>query len=102
MSSAAGRLAGMTVWIAAWWLTEPIPLGVTALIPLAAFPPLQILEASEVARMYSLNLMWLFFGGFQVAFALQRAGLHQRFALKDQWRTARRHPAAGSAPSPNL
>jgi len=75
-------LAGITVWMAIWWLTEPLPLGVTALIPLVAFPPLQILSSKDVAAKYSMNLMWLFFGGFQLAFAVQRADLHRRVALK--------------------
>mmetsp|Transcript_38056 Transcript_38056/g.80571 ORF Transcript_38056/g.80571 Transcript_38056/m.80571 type:complete len:607 (-) Transcript_38056:49-1869(-) len=81
LSQGACRLAGMTLWIAAWWLFEPIPLGITSLIPIIAFPLARISTVEAVSQQYSLPLMWMFFGGFQLAFALQKAGLHKRIAL---------------------
>ena len=78
----AQRLAALTVLMATWWMSEAIPIAVTALIPLALFPMVGINPASTVAKAYGHDLIWLFFGGFQLAFAVERCGLHRRMALK--------------------
>ena len=31
-------VAGSTLWIAIWWLTEAVPIPVTSLLPLVIFP----------------------------------------------------------------
>ncbi len=75
------RLAGVTLWMATWWMTEAMPVAVTALLPLALFPVARIQPAAAVAPSYGHDLVWLFFGGFQLAFTVERWGLHQRMAL---------------------
>ncbi len=77
----AQRLAALTTWMAIWWMTEALPVAATALLPLALFPWLGIQRAAEVAPNYGHDLIWLFFGGFQLAFAVERWGLHRRMAL---------------------
>jgi len=42
--------AGVTLLVAWWWVTEPISIPATALIPLAAFPLLGILDSGQAAR----------------------------------------------------
>ena len=73
--------AAMTAWMALWWITDVIPVYVTALLPLAAFPLLGTATAGEVAGAYGDPLIFLFFGGFILALALERWGLHRRLAL---------------------
>ena len=80
LSPGAHRLAGLTVWMATWWMSEAVPVAVTALLPLALFPLLQIQGAKDTATAYGHDLVWLFFGGFQLAFAIERWGLHRRIA----------------------
>lgn len=80
LSPAAQRLAALTVWMATWWMSEAVPVAVTALLPLALFPLLQIQPAKITARAYGHDLIWLFFGGFQLAFAIERWNLHRRIA----------------------
>lgn len=80
LTPAAHRLAGLTVWMATWWMSEAVPVAVTALLPLALFPLLQIQGAKITARAYGHDLIWLFFGGFQLAFAIERWQLHRRIA----------------------
>lgn len=77
----AKRLAGVAVWLGEWWMTEALPLGVASMLPLCAFPVLQITTNSKVAQAYSSTLFWLFFGGLQMSRALERCGLHRRIAL---------------------
>ena len=57
-------LAALTVLMAIWWMTEALPVAVTALIPLALFPVCGISAAKEVAPNYGHDLIWLFFWRF--------------------------------------
>jgi sodium-dependent dicarboxylate transporter 2/3/5 len=62
-------------------MTEAIPIPATGLVPLALFPTLGILDASDAAAPYANELIFLFMGGFLLAVAMQRWGLHKRIAL---------------------
>jgi sodium-dependent dicarboxylate transporter 2/3/5 len=75
------HVAAVALLMAAWWGTEAVPLPVTALIPLVAFPLLQISSLKETAISYANPHIFLFLGGFILALAIQRSGLHKRLAL---------------------
>jgi len=77
----ARRVAATTALMATWWICESIPLAVTALIPLIAFPFMKIVPAQEVAGSYAAPEIFLFMGGFFIAIAMQRWSLHRRIAL---------------------
>lgn len=81
LSPEGHRLAALTTLMATWWMTEALPVAVTALVPLALFPLVGIAGAKTVAPNYGHDLVWLFFGGFQLAFAVEASGLHKRVAL---------------------
>lgn len=68
--------------MACWWITEALPIPATALIPLAAFPYLGIMNYREVAHNYGDNIIFLFMGGFFLAVTMQKWNLHKRLALK--------------------
>lgn len=80
LSPAAHRLAAVTALMATWWMTEALPVAVVALVPLVLFPLLGIATATATAPSYGHDLVWLFFGGFQLAFAIERWDLHRRIA----------------------
>ncbi len=67
--------------MALWWITEALPLAVTALLPLVLFPALGVLSSRSVASDYGNHLIFLFLGGFMIAIAMERWGLHRRIAL---------------------
>lgn len=46
-----------------FWMTEILPLAVTALLPVILYPALGILDASEVSAVY-LSVLHLFFKNF--------------------------------------
>ncbi|MCB9528008.1 MAG: SLC13/DASS family transporter [Myxococcales bacterium] len=81
LTPAAHRLAAVTALMATWWMTEALPVAVVSLLPLVLFPLLGIASATATAPSYGHDLVWLFFGGFQLAFAIERCGLHRRIAL---------------------
>ena len=73
-------VAGLVVWMAIWWMFEPVPIYATALLPLVVLPLGHVASLSEVVSHYTSTLLVLFLGGFILALALQRWGLHQRIA----------------------
>jgi len=68
--------------MAVWWVTEAIPIAVTALLPVALFPVLGIMDGKDVSMAYFNHLIFLFIGGFIVALAMEKWNLHRRIALK--------------------
>ena len=81
LSADGWRVAATAVLMAVWWVTEPIPIPATALLPLALFPLLGVSNIQEAASPYANELIFLFMGGFMIALAMQRWGLHRRIAL---------------------
>ena len=71
----------VAVWMIIWWITETVSISVTALLPLALFPLLGILDIKSVASNYANPIVYLFFGGFVIALALEKVKLHKRIAL---------------------
>lgn len=78
---AVTRMAAVAAWMAIWWITETVHLGVTALLPVFLLPLLQIMPGREVSGHYFNSIIFLFLGGFVVALAMERWGLHRRIAL---------------------
>ena len=72
---------GITLWCALWWMLEAAPHAITALLPLALFPLLGVLEARQVAEAYGNELILLLAGGFMLSRALEANGAHRRMAL---------------------
>jgi sodium-dependent dicarboxylate transporter 2/3/5 len=75
------KVIGVAGWMITWWITQVIPIGVTALLPMVMFPALQIESLKAVASNYANPIIYLFFGGFVLGIAIERWNLHQRFAL---------------------
>lgn len=78
---AGWRTLGLALMMAVWWSTEPVPIGVTALLPLIVLPLLGIADIGAAAAPYANPLVFLFMGGFLLAAGVKRWGLHKRLAL---------------------
>lgn len=72
----------VAVLMAIWWVSEAIPLAVTALLPVVLFPFLGVMNGKDVSATYFNSVIFLFIGGFIVALAMQKWNLHKRIALK--------------------
>jgi len=81
LSTQGDAVIAVAFWMVTWWLTEAVSISVTALLPLLLFPLLDIMPIAEVGNNYGSPIIFLFFGGFVMALALEKVNLHRRIAL---------------------
>lgn len=81
LSDGGRATAAVGVLLAVWWVTEALPLPITSLVPIVALPLSGAVELDQATAPYANPLIALFLGGFLIAIATQRWGLHRRVAL---------------------
>lgn len=81
MSAEALRVSAVALLMAAWWISEALPIPATALLPIVLFPVLGVMKTGEVTASYGHPLIFLFVGGFFIAMAMEKCNLHERIAL---------------------
>uniref|UniRef100_A0A8B9IUU0 Solute carrier family 13 member 1 n=1 Tax=Amazona collaria TaxID=241587 RepID=A0A8B9IUU0_9PSIT len=68
--------------VAILWLTEPMPLAVSALLPAVMFPLFGIMESKQVASAYFKDFHLLLIGVICLATSIEKWNLHKRMALR--------------------
>lgn len=84
------RLAAVLAFVVVWWVTEAIPIPVTALLGVALValleatpPPPEGDSATDVVfSTFSDDTVFLFIGSFIIAQSMVVHGLHRRFAYR--------------------
>ncbi len=64
------------------WLTEVIPLSMTALLPILFSPFFLEIRLNEIVSHYASPVVFLLLGGFIIAQGFEKSRLHERIALK--------------------
>lgn len=80
-------VVALATWMIIWWITEAVSISVTALLPLVIYPLSGLMGVNEVGANYGSSIVFLFFGGFVLALALEKVNLHRRIALSIIHRT---------------
>ena len=81
LSAEANAVLASTAWIAVWWVTEAIPIAATALLPIVLFPLTGGVDIQSTTAQYGHRFVFLYVGGFLIAIAIEKWGLHRRIAL---------------------
>lgn len=83
LSHTGRAVVAIAVLMATLWVTEALPIAVTALLPIVLFPLCTggAITVKSAAAPYAHELIFLFMGGFMISLAMQQWNLHRRIAL---------------------
>ncbi len=76
------QLLGAVTFLVVLWTNNGLPLGVVSLLPILLFPALGIVPLNEVTPNYAKSIIFLFIGGFMLAIAMQKTGLHEQISSR--------------------
>ncbi len=62
------------------WTNRALPMGVVSLLPIILFPSFGILDTKSATANYANPIVYLFLGGFMIAAATEKIGLHRLLA----------------------
>ncbi|KAK3083723.1 hypothetical protein FSP39_002021 [Pinctada imbricata] len=82
LGSQEGKCAYGLILMAIFWITEALPIPVTALLPIVIFPILGVSKVKTLAHLYFNDINFVFIGGLGVAVAVEKWKIHRRFALR--------------------
>ena len=80
LNTRAHILAAVIGWVIVWWITEPIPIPVTALLGASLCVVTGITDAKAALAPFANPIIFLFLGSFIIARAMSVHALDKRFA----------------------
>ncbi|XP_060932952.1 solute carrier family 13 member 1 [Limanda limanda] len=82
VGSKEAECAFVLLLMATYWVTEVIPLSMTAMLPAILFPLFGIMTSTGVAKEYFKDFHFLLVGVICLATSIENWGLHRRIALR--------------------
>ncbi|MFN9985768.1 MAG: SLC13 family permease, partial [Pirellula sp.] len=84
LETPAAAVAMLSLWMALWWVTEAVPLELTALLPMLVLPLTGLYPENAMMKScapYAHESVYFFLGGFGLGLAIEKTTLHRRGAL---------------------
>jgi len=87
MGSRPAYAAGVAALMSLWWLTEAVPIAITACVPLVLFPVFGVFGGGLANELKSSvdpfvgAYVFLFLGGMAIGAGMEQWGLHRRIAV---------------------
>jgi sodium-dependent dicarboxylate transporter 2/3/5 len=82
LSGAAHALVAIIGWVVVWWVTEPVPLSVSAMLGAVLCILFNVTTAKTAFSAFADPIIFLFLGSFLLAEAMTVHGLDKRFAYR--------------------
>ena len=77
-----GRIALATfICSIVWWMTEPMPWAIAAMLPFLVFPAAGVMDIAATMRLYGQPIFFWIMGTALMGYAIEKHGLAQRIAL---------------------
>jgi solute carrier family 13 (sodium-dependent dicarboxylate transporter), member 2/3/5 len=70
----------VAAWMVTWWILEPVPIFITAFLPLILGTNLKLGSLAELSSEYGNEMVFLFLGGFMIARAIEKFDIHRNIA----------------------
>lgn len=70
-------LLAILVLLVSLWINEGLHMGVVSALPLVLFPAAGLLDFGSAVQQYASPIVFMFVGGFLLALAMQKIGLHE-------------------------
>jgi solute carrier family 13 (sodium-dependent dicarboxylate transporter), member 2/3/5 len=67
--------------VVAWWITQPIPWAIAAMLPFVVFPAANVMDIGATLRLYGQPIFFWIMGTVLMGYAIEKHGLAQRIAL---------------------
>lgn len=64
-----------------WWVTQPMPWGIAALLPMVVFPATGVMNITATTELYGQTIFFWIMGTVLVGYAIDKHGVAQRVAL---------------------
>uniref|UniRef100_A0A7C4THF2 DASS family sodium-coupled anion symporter n=1 Tax=candidate division WOR-3 bacterium TaxID=2052148 RepID=A0A7C4THF2_UNCW3 len=81
LSKNAHMLSAILIWVVIWWITEPVPIPVTALLGTALCVIMGVDTMKKIFAPFADPIIFLFIGSFIIARAMMVHKLDRRFAF---------------------
>ncbi|MCO7027203.1 DASS family sodium-coupled anion symporter [Tetragenococcus halophilus] len=81
LEDAPRAVLAVTAWVATWWITEAMPIPATSLLPIFLLPLTGGTDEATAAMAYGDPIVFMYMGGFTIALAIEKWGLHKRIAM---------------------
>lgn len=75
-----GAALAIASWMIVWWILEPVPIYITAFLPLILGPNSGVGSLAEIAPEFGNEMVFLFLGGFMLARAIEKYDIHKNIA----------------------